>query len=265
MGRLATLERPSEHSPLAQAAAMHTACPKCGGASTGGTCAECDQETATFAPPGARPANDFSQVPLHGGGPMAGYNPDESRSGEFVTFDGGLLPMGPAGPVATNRCSPTGAQFTSIPSGTLTPALVGGGFRTTFRMEGNFSAAIPCTCALGVYRQYIRGYAKVDGTAVNHPLLPGTTLHPTTYQEDGTPAGEAYGHREAPGVSGNRYRDDQAGGCTFEGRDTPGFPNVAPGHTFEINLDFRGELKDTTNGNVFTSSTWSVVGSVTIP
>ena len=265
MGRLATLERPSEHSTHGQAATMHTGCPKCGGASTGGSCAECEQDELSSAAPGTRPANDFSQVPLHND-PLASYDPDESASGELATFDGGgLQTQTPAGPVATEHCSPSAAQFTSIPSAPITPTLVGGGFRTTFRMEGNFTTAIPCTCSLGVYRQFVWGYGKVDGTAVNHPLLPGTKLHPTTPQEDGTPAGQAYGHREAPGVSGNRYLPDQAGGCSFEGRDSPGFPSVSSGHTYELSLNFLGKLKDSTNGTVLASSTWSVVGTVAIP
>src|SRR6266851_3316064 len=57
-------------------------------------------------------------------------------------------------------------------------------------------------CGCCEFRQYVRGFAELNGTAVPGPF-PGFNF--LLWQEDQDTAGEMYGHRNQPGDDGDRY------------------------------------------------------------
>jgi hypothetical protein len=187
-----------------------------------------------------------------------------SRDGDVETETQALAP-GPTVPTSSNHCALISASFSSIPSGTVAATISGGRLQGPFVMRATFDTAIPCTCANGEYRQYVRGSFTAGGRTVNHMLGPGRPLDPSTFQEDGdVAAGTVYGHRAVPGTK-SRFRPDQAGGCRFEGEDEPGI-SAASGTAVAMNLDFKGDLIDTADSNrVVTTASWSVAGSGTMP
>jgi len=242
----------------------HAGCTKCGGQGKhGGGCPQCDMEEAAALQTGWRGGkSDLSQVRLHATVRPHGAD-DGSQAWRYaaLSLDSSSETQQTAEEAqAADYCSPTG-RFTSIPSGTLAPTIIGSDFKAPFDMNAMFDAAIPCTCALGVYRQEVRGYYKFDGRNLPLELLPGTWIHPTNFQEDGTPSGFAYGHREQAANGNSLYKPDQAGGCEFHGHDEPGLNGVTPGHTYEVHLDFRGSLKDLSNNSSLVTQNWSVVGT----
>ena len=162
-------------------------------------------------------------------------------------------------------CSVSGS-FSSIPFGPVAASLNGTKLGATFAMEGKFVPSIPCTCGCGEYRQYIRGKFTKNGSVVTHALC-GSNLHPTNFQEDcGIFGGTSYryGYRSQQFAT-SKFTPDQAGGCKFEGQDTPGITGSS-GDVLSVNLDFQGKLIDTCNGNaVLASSAWNVSGTATVP
>jgi hypothetical protein len=174
-------------------------------------------------------------------------------------------PVAPKPAPAGNHCALTAANFTSIPSGTVAAKIVGGRLQGPFVMRATFENAIPCNCSNGEYRQFIRGSFTAGGKPVTHMLGPGRPLSATTFQEDGdVGAGTVYGHRSTPGTK-SRFLPDQQGGCKFEGEDEP-FIGSSPGTVVTMNLEFSGDLIDTSASNrVLNTSSWSVSGSATIP
>jgi hypothetical protein len=167
------------------------------------------------------------------------------------------------------HCVPTGS-FTSIPSGTLTAAFGGGKFGASFRMEGEYVDPIPCIGNRGEYRQRVKGFFKHNGSDLVHALC-SNTLSRTTWYEDCASIGgtdHKYGYRSIPFATSKFEDPDQATGCKFKGYDYPGFSvsSLSSGDTLEVNLDFEGKLVDAGNGDAeLASSTWSVVGSGTVP
>ena len=195
--------------------------------------------------------------------------PSEAMAGVVTETQGGPSPSPPAPPAppmpaAPNHCAVTGS-FSTIPTGTLAATMTGSKLGTTFSMVGDFNSAIPCTCACGEYRQYVRGSFTAGGSPVTHTIGPGVTLHPTTFQLDGNATTANYFGRRNYRTTYSHFEPDQAGGCQFQGNDIPGISGGS-GTALTVNLDFRGELIDTCSGNaVLTSRSWSVVGSGTVP
>ncbi len=65
-------------------------------------------------------------------------------------------------------------------------------------------------------------------------------------------------HRNEIGALDDQYLPKRADGCEYKGYDFPGIAGAA-GATFDINLEFRGEIIDVCNGNkVLLSKTWQV-------
>jgi len=132
-------------------------------------------------------------------------------------------------------------------------------------MVGDFDSPIPCTCACGEYRQYVRGSFTANGSPVTHYIGPGVTLNPTTYQLDGNATTANYFGRRNYRTGYSHYEPDQAGGCQFQGSDIPGLSGPS-GTALTVSLDFRGELIDTcAAGSALATSSWSVSGSGTVP
>jgi hypothetical protein len=167
--------------------------------------------------------------------------------------------------VAKPHCALSSAVFTSIPSGTVAAALNGSRLEAPFVMQATFATPVPCNCANGEYRQYVKGKFTSGGRPVTHNLGPGRPLSATAFQEDGDFAGgTAYGHRSTAGPK-DLFLPDAAGGCKYAGEDEPGISDVS-GKVVTMNLDFRGDLIDTLDANrVVTTASWSVSGSATIP
>ncbi|MFZ5623305.1 MAG: hypothetical protein ACOY71_02585 [Gemmatimonadota bacterium] len=174
----------------------------------------------------------------------------------------GKLPV--ATPVAP-YCHIEDAIFDSIPSGAVPATLTGTKLGADFDMIAGVGPVIPCNCSCGEYRQYVRGTFTVNGKNHAHSLGGGRNLDPTTYQEDGNvAAGTVYGHRRVRGTK-SVFKPDQAGGCQFQGSDQPGI-SAGSGTKLEMDLEFVGNLIDTCAGSaVLETSSWSVVGSATVP
>ena len=149
-----------------------------------------------------------------------------------------------------------------------------------FRMELDFQEpAHPVTCAVGEYRQFVRGAFVVNGTTLSHGLPsstggPPVTMLPTpapgaasdNFQEDGlvTPPATAnvfYGHRvDTAGNSDttDQFLPDRMEGCQYRGNDFPGVASSI-GATFNVALDFRGDAVDRATGDeVLQTNNWSV-------
>jgi hypothetical protein len=239
-----------------------------------GACTDCRRKgvTADLQPPaGTARQFDFSRLPIGAPESTSTRSTIQSRDGETITWTEGTGPAPaqaptPAPSPAADHCAITSATFTEVPPpSTIVAALNGSRLEAPFKIRATFGNAIPCTCANGEYRQYIRGSFTAGGAPVTHMLGPGRPLDPTTFQEDGdVAAGTVYGYHSVLGT-GSRFLPDQATGCIFEGEDAPGITS-ASGNVVTMNLDFRGDLIDTTAGGaVITSADWSVAGSATIP
>jgi len=155
-----------------------------------------------------------------------------------------------------------------------------------FRMELDFhEPAHPVTCAVGEFRQFVRGTFVTNGVTRSHLLPnpaggPAVTMLPAptvgvagdNLIEDGVPSARMggtgdfrYGHRvESRAIATDIYQPDRMEGCQYRGFD---FPSVTgpSGVTYAINLDFRGNAIDrATSDEVLQSNDWSVNCSGTL-
>ncbi|MET0789210.1 MAG: hemopexin repeat-containing protein [Cellulomonas sp.] len=158
-----------------------------------------------------------------------------------------------------------------VPTGT------GSRFGERFEMNIDFDGApYPTTCAVGEYRQYVRGQFRVNGAVKTHLLadprggpapamLPAPAAGATgdNFQQDGIqlPAGGAqlfYGHRRGQVFPTSQFTPDFPTGCAFRGIDNPGISS-STGNVLSVNLDFRGDAVDSASSTeVLQTSSWSV-------
>lgn len=263
-------------TPLRPSQTVHSLLDTC---SCGGECAECRTKKEAPSLPLAAPTPK--------GAITHGITPDEEGGGEFQTLrlqsadsghsplftqaiDGGDVPATDGGTASPrHHCAPTG-RFTAIPSGTLPARFSPTSFGASFRMNAEFETPIPCTCRCGEYRQFVRGFANLNGTPVVHRLC-AETMSPTTWHEDCLTSGGTdlkYGYHSIPFANSRFTNPDQEGGCTFNGFDAPGFPLAgrSSGDRLELHLEFYGQLVDACDGNrELTSSSWTVEGSGVVP
>lgn len=161
----------------------------------------------------------------------------------------------------------------NTPNSPLTPVQSGTSFTAPFSVSATFEPDTPGgSCAALVYRQYVSGTLEVDNVALPFYTCAAshTLLDPTTPTEDGCPpAGSnctgctAYGYRQCNMTNDRYWNPDQATGADFQMTDAPGFTNIQPGHTYDIDVTFVGKLNDDT-GTV-SQKTWVVSGSLTTP
>ncbi|HEX2705494.1 MAG TPA: hemopexin repeat-containing protein [Candidatus Lustribacter sp.] len=162
------------------------------------------------------------------------------------------------------------------------PAVGGTNFNQYFEMNIDFdpAAAYPATCAVGEYRQYVRGQFRKNGVVKVHLLAdfrggPAPAMLPAppvgspfdNFIEDGVifpgppPVNSLYGHRidELGNADAtNQFTPDRLTGCTYRGWDRPGWGGRT-GETIAINLDFRGQAVDAASGGeVLNTADWSV-------
>jgi hypothetical protein len=155
-----------------------------------------------------------------------------------------------------------------------------------FNMQLDFvDTPYPATCAVGEYRQYVRGSFVVNGTGIVHGLpnpaggapltmlpTPAVGAAANNFLEDGlvTPPATAnvwYGHRID--TAGNTdttdvYPGDRMESCQYRGNDFPGIES-AIGNTFSVVLDFQGDAVDSaTSGQVLQTTQWTVNCSGTL-
>jgi outer membrane protein OmpA-like peptidoglycan-associated protein len=144
-----------------------------------------------------------------------------------------------------------------------------------------------CDCNCGEYRQYVSGFFERDdetGTVKRqrHVIGWGKVLHPNVMQEDGP---DPYGHRYAetltrartgknvrrltkeaarpflkenregiktptnPQAVFDRFVPGRQDGCTYEGKDSPGFRYSPLAEEIHMHLKFRAGPIDACNGN----------------
>jgi len=134
-----------------------------------------------------------------------------------------------------------------------------GWVRESFGMNIDWdSTATNCNCAHGEYRQYIKGYFKINGVEVNKPLYGGAFLSRTTYHEDGDGAGFRYGHRGDTGSTTDIFSNpDRATGCRYRGKDWPGVRGPT-GTAVDFNLVFKGQTYDTSTSKHGRINLWTV-------
>ncbi|MGD9535601.1 MAG: DUF4157 domain-containing protein [Alphaproteobacteria bacterium] len=176
---------------------------------------------------------------------------------------------------------------TSLPSGTIKARRVTMGLRHL--LQAPFSMGLVfendpeqgCDCSCGEYLQEVKGGFEEDTgsgwTAAQTPLAAtGNRIHPTRFQEDADYP-RAYGHRfddplravPTDPVDNDQFLPDQATGCTYSGRDSPGFNVVdpPPGSRYRFRLFFRGAAVDGCAGRIRIDDwhEWTVEGFMTIP
>lgn len=178
--------------------------------------------------------------------------------------------------------TPTGFRVPTGRSGCgVTPVAGGNRGGEQFRMELDFhEPAYPAACAVGEYRQFVRGTIVINGTTISFgmpnatPGRPAVTLLPRpapgaasdNFQEDGILSANLggggdffYGRRlETRGFATDVYQSpDRMTGCEFRGFDSPGFgPHVA-GDTFAFDIDFQGQAYDRANSEVLRFADWN--------
>lgn len=157
----------------------------------------------------------------------------------------------------------------AMPSGAQAVSVVGGRKQASFAMNIDFvNSPDPAACAVGEYRQRVRGAFTRGGVDQLFQLAnpsggPPVAFHRTEFREDGIvapPAGITtfYGHRHDPAgnADGNdQYLPQRDTGCRYRGLDTPGLPNVAGQG---LTAEFLGEAMDQATLEVLQSSTWTV-------
>jgi hypothetical protein len=170
---------------------------------------------------------------------------------------------------SSHHCPPS-LVSSSLPSGTLTPAIHGNRFDAPFDMDATFSAPIPCSGACGEYRQYVWGHFSQEGTDLTHALC-GDNLSRLVPHEDCANVGGTiykYGYHSIPFGNSTFSNPDQSTGFTYHGHDAPGFNNVSSfrsGTPLAIDLTFYGAWVDACDSaRVLGSSTWHVRGSHTV-
>lgn len=115
-----------------------------------------------------------------------------------------------------------------------------------FKMEIDWHENEPdCACCCGEYRQFVRGFVKVDGRTIQKKLFNGALLSPTDWHEDGDKNNYAYGHRDFAEDTNDKFIPDRPNGCLYRGFDNPGIPDTAVGGKHvEISLEFKGQTFD---------------------
>jgi len=157
----------------------------------------------------------------------------------------------------------------SMPSGAQAVSVAGGRKQASFAMNIDFvNSPDPVACAVGEYRQQVRGaFTRLGVDQLFQLANPSggapRAFHRTEFREDGIvapPAGVTtfYGHRnDAAGNAdaNDQYLPDRLTGCQYRGLDTPGLPNIAGRG---LTAEFMGEAMDRGTAESLQSATWTV-------
>jgi len=157
----------------------------------------------------------------------------------------------------------------AMPSGAQTVSSVAGRKQASFAMNVDFvDTPHPVACAVGEYRQRVRGAFTRLGVDQLFQLAnpnggPPVAFHRTEFREDGVvapPAGITmfYGHRDDPAGNADpndQYLPQRDTGCQYRGLDTPGVPDIAGRG---LTVEFEGSAMDRAAGEVLQSANWTV-------
>jgi hypothetical protein len=108
---------------------------------------------------------------------------------------------------------------------------------------------LECNCGCGEYRQFVKGYVRVNGRRQIKKLYGGATLEENVYHEDTGDDGRPYGHREGTNSSIDKFIDPvekvstRATTCSYRGSDTPGLEGLSGVH-LDMHLVFKGQVYD---------------------
>lgn len=200
---------------------------------------------------------------------IAGNWPGVFTSGISGAVEWPMASVAPGGfNVPANR---TGPQATAIPGGTM--------FTEDFDMFIDFdpNAGYPTTCAVGEYRQFVRGEFRRNGVVKTHLLAdpnggPAPAMLPRpaagaagdNFQQDGLdhpgPPRQLffYGHRMGPPFATDVWLPDRETGCQYRGHDGPG-AGGATGDSVSAVLDFIGNAVDAASADeVLATASWTV-------
>jgi hypothetical protein len=133
-----------------------------------------------------------------------------------------------------------------LPDGLLGMTALPGLLSGDFTMEVDWHEDEPkCACCCGEYRQFVKGFVKIDGKLQTKKLLNGKTLSDKVFTEDSDAQNHPYGYRGSSDKVNDRFHPDRPNGCLYRGFDTPGIndPGVA-GKRVEVQLEFKGQTFD---------------------
>ena len=151
----------------------------------------------------------------------------------------------------------------AIPTGRSGMKNSGGRVHESFEMHIDWDTTSG-TPAHGEYRQYIKGYFKINGVEITKPLYGGANLEKTVYHEDGDGAGFRYGHRADAGSTSDVFSNpNRATGSRYRGWDDPGVRGPS-GTTVDFSLTFKGQTFDTSQNKHGAANVWTVAFSGTI-
>jgi hypothetical protein len=236
----------------------------------------------SLTPPAPRPPGLFDKLrALLFGAPAAvaldqfhlAVDPDGPQAGPHIDFQAHptvptTIVHGLDGGLSLAAVSTLGYSTFDTPTGNVPPTDPGDNFFAAYNIMAVFTNSAGTSCANGEYRQLVKGQFSVDGTVISHVLCGSTIMSTDVWREDGCPptACSAYGHRACPPRAWSAYTNpDQATGSQYAAYDQPGFRNIQPGNTYTIDLQFLGQLVDTSSGATLASRTWSVSGQLTAP
>jgi hypothetical protein len=153
----------------------------------------------------------------------------------------GSAPTPPTPPLQTRRACVSSEQIPDNHNGITS---LQGNVYDCFELNVDWNNTGPgCDCRCGEYRQFVKGYIKVNGRKQAKPLWGVATLEENVYHEDGDGTSR-YGHRSDPETSIDRFiNPDRARGCSYRGRDMPGLA-ASPGTHLDMALTFKGQTYD---------------------
>jgi hypothetical protein len=129
-----------------------------------------------------------------------------------------------------------------------------------FTMEIDWHEDDPgCACCCGEYRQFVRGFVKINGTKQKKKLFNGKLLSETDFVEDSDDKNHPYGHRDLAGAVNDKFIPDRKSGCLYRGFDTPGITDLAvAGKRVEAALEFKGQAFDRCHNTAGSERQWKM-------
>jgi hypothetical protein len=147
-----------------------------------------------------------------------------------------------------------------MPGGLMNLAAIYGVVTGFFTMEIDWHEDDPgCACCCGEYRQFVKGFIKVNGTKQKKTLFNGNLLSDKTWNEDSDDKNHAYGHRDSSEAVNDKFIPDRKNGCLYRGFDTPGITDVAvAGKRVDAFLEFKGQAFDRCQNTAGSERSWKL-------
>jgi hypothetical protein len=148
----------------------------------------------------------------------------------------------------------------NLPDGPQSLSYAGGILTGLFTMEIDWHEDDPqCACCCGEYRQFVKGFVKINGKKQTKTLYKKQTLSETDWVEDSDPSNHPYGHRDEAEAVNDKFIPDRKNGCLYRAFDTPGITNSAvAGTTVDISLKFKGQAYDRCQDKVSSEREWNM-------